>query len=288
LIVAAVFALAPASDAVAVLCSKCREKVHDNQFGRCRECGANANSTSFQLCPKCSLKTMRCEWCYNRIVQGGDPSKRPPKIDPDKTATYKFGQWAYRLEVTGAGSSAARRGRLAYAGKEMVPPKLNDHHRTPWGKMYWVGSANETPGRRGWMQVPSPKGTMGKLLSAPLTAATGLDLTETQNGRTIAVVVGSPITIRLKGNPTTGYRWRSSELTGKAVQALSRRPTYTPDKGREGMVGSGGTFVFRFKATRAGKSTIKLVYDRSASAYGRPAKTFSVTIEAKEKRKDNA
>ena len=85
------------------------------------------------------------------------------------------------------------------------------------------------------------------------------------------------------GNATTGYRWRTSEVTGKSLEAVTRRPTYVADQRRPGTTGSGGTFVFQFKAIQAGTSVVKLVYDRSASAYSRPAKTFSVTIKVEGK-----
>ena len=68
MILVAVCLLTTGPTAFGILCSECREKVHDNQLGRCRECGANAQSTAFELCPKCSVELLRCDRCYKKFT----------------------------------------------------------------------------------------------------------------------------------------------------------------------------------------------------------------------------
>ena len=107
-------------------------------------------------------------------------------------------------------------------------------------------------------------------------------LTEADNGKTVSVKVDDLVAISLKGNPTTGYRWRTAKVDGKAVEQTGE-PKYTTNQHRPGMVGVGGTFLFTFKATKPGKAAVSLEYARSFEKNKKPAKTFAVTIEVEEK-----
>ena len=73
--------------------------------------------------------------------------------------------------------------------------------------------------------------------------------------------VGDLVAISLKGNPTTGYSWRTAKLDGKAIEQAGD-PKYTTDPHPKGMVGVGGTFVFKFNAAKAGKTAVNLEYVR--------------------------
>jgi len=227
----------------------------------------------------------RCERCLRRLGAEDTSShgrSKPKPIDVRRSGDYSFGKWKYRYQVSGLGSSKSTiRGRLAFGGKEVPPAEINDYYRTPWGFMYWVGYPKTPGGKRGWVPTPAAGSRRGQLLTTPDTEAKVLSLTADHKGRTIATVVDKPIVISLAGNPTTGYRWRTDKITGNAVELLARRPTYTAESGRSGQVGSGGTFTFKLKAVKAGKSTITLAYARSASAYGRAARTFTVTFDVK-------
>jgi inhibitor of cysteine peptidase len=110
----------------------------------------------------------------------------------------------------------------------------------------------------------------------------GIELTDADNGKTIKVVVGKPLTIALEGNITTGYGWQTGKIDGASVRAEGK-PEYAAKKHPAGMVGVGGTFVFRFKAVKPGKSEIKLVYLRPWEKDTPPAKSFVVKIEAEPK-----
>ena len=84
-------------------------------------------------------------------------------------------------------------------------------------------------------------------------------LTEADNGKTVKVKVGDLVAISLKGNPTTGYSWRTAKLDGKAIEQAGD-PKYTTNPHRPGMVGVGGTFLFTFKAAKPGKTQVSLEY----------------------------
>jgi inhibitor of cysteine peptidase len=107
----------------------------------------------------------------------------------------------------------------------------------------------------------------------------GIELTDADNGKTIKVAAGKSLTIALEGNPTTGYQWQTGKIDGASVRAEGK-PEYAAKKHPAGMVGVGGSFVFRFKAVKPGKSEIKLVYLRPWEKDTPPAKSFVVTIEA--------
>jgi len=269
----------------AVFCEQCRGRVHDNQFGTCRNCGQKTRSTNHRLCPECSNALHRCERCGKLIVKKQGAATKPPTIDRTKTGTYKFKDWAYRYEVKNAKTpQVSVRGRLAHNGKELPDAKINDYYKTPWGFMYFHGKPQAGRRKAGWIQTADLQSDRkGTYLKPPAGLSQRLSLTDADNGKTITVTDGGPIQIQLKGNPTTGYRWQLEHVKGVAVKSILARPTYQTDPAKQGMVGVGGTFTFQFKAVKLGTSTIKCVYTRGRSAYGKPAKSFSVTIKVQAK-----
>ncbi len=106
----------------------------------------------------------------------------------------------------------------------------------------------------------------------------GMTVTEKANGTTVKVARGSTLTIQLKGNPTTGFGW-SIDQNNKEELSPVGKPSYAPDRVQPGIVGSGGKFVFKFKAAKAGTSELKLVYQRAWEKDKPPAKTFTVKVE---------
>lgn len=106
----------------------------------------------------------------------------------------------------------------------------------------------------------------------------GTELTQADNGKTVKLAVGKPLVIRLPGNPTTGYSWRTAKITGEAVAAAGD-PKYQVDAHAPGMVGVGGTFTFTFNAAKQGKAVINLEYVRPWEKGVAPIKTFSATVE---------
>lgn len=270
--------------AEAVLCARCRGKVHDNQFGICRECRGNTRSTATQLCPACSAELLRCEWCYKRLTdvdRAQGQAGKPQTIDLRKSGDYKFEKWMYRYEISGLGTSQAQvRGRLAYAGKEVPAGQINDYYKTPWGYMYYVGDAGTGAARRGWLSSPlQGAGRHGTLLTPQASGTSVVQLTEADNRREISVAEGTPILIKMRGNPGTGKSWSISKISSSAVASLARRPTYVADPQRSGTTSSGGTFSFQLKAAQAGKAVVELGYGKTTSAYSRPERTFTVTIK---------
>ena len=108
-------------------------------------------------------------------------------------------------------------------------------------------------------------------------------LTDADSGKTVKVKVGDSVTISLKGNPTTGYSWRTAKLDGQSIEQ-SGDPKYTVDTHQPGMTGVGGDrSCSSFKAAKAGKTQISLEYVRPWEKNTKPVNTFAVTVEVEEK-----
>jgi inhibitor of cysteine peptidase len=118
--------------------------------------------------------------------------------------------------------------------------------------------------------------------TAPEAAKPAQKLTEADNGKTIKVKVDDLVVISLVGNPTTGFSWRTAKLDGKAIEQVGD-PKYTTNRHRPGMVGVGGTFMFKFNAAKAGKTEVNLEYVRPWEKDKKPVKTFAVTVEVEDK-----
>jgi inhibitor of cysteine peptidase len=267
---------------VAELCEKCRGQAYVLNVGVCTSCGGETRSGAFKLCRAYSDEQGKCEDCLALLDTAKQPpEKQPPKpepIDPKKSGTYSFGKWKYRLSITAPGTrSEGKRGELSYDGQKLPAAELNDHYRTPWGLIYWVGDPEMIWGLHGWMPAPSEQAERkGKLLSPP--EAQDVQLTAADNGKTVTAVVGKTIVISLEGNITTGYGWQIAEVKGKAVESLGK-PSYATRPHQPGMVGVGGTFTLKFKAAEPGTAALKLVYVRPWEKDKPPEKTFAVTIK---------
>jgi inhibitor of cysteine peptidase len=112
------------------------------------------------------------------------------------------------------------------------------------------------------------------LLSACAAAAAPV-YTKSDQGSPITVSVGDTFSVKLEGNPTTGYAW---EALPDAAGLLSQvgEPDY--DSSDEALLGSGGMYTFTFKAEKAGETTLEIIYHRSFETGVDPIDSFKVTI----------
>ncbi len=112
---------------------------------------------------------------------------------------------------------------------------------------------------------------LAALLPAPLHA---LDLTERDNGKSITLSLGQPLSITLPGNPTTGYTWEPAALD-RGMMAMEPGPSFVPDSA---LAGAGGTFTFRLVPRQSGKTSLRLVYHRPWEKDVQPLRAFEVII----------
>lgn len=103
-------------------------------------------------------------------------------------------------------------------------------------------------------------------------------LTE-QTERSIGLRVGDQLMTALEGNATTGYSWElvNQEVPDILIPLPGR--DYQPSPSPVGIVGSGGRFLFRYKADSVGKAELTFVYRRPWEAESDvEAMTFEVTV----------
>jgi len=107
----------------------------------------------------------------------------------------------------------------------------------------------------------------------------GLSLGEKADGAQAFLPVGQTLSIRLPGNPTTGFSWELAQGTG-IVAALQGGVAYQPAPERLGLAGAGGTFTAVFKALAEGRTILRLRYRRPWEKDVAPARVFSVEMAA--------
>jgi predicted secreted protein len=83
--------------------------------------------------------------------------------------------------------------------------------------------------------------------------------------RRVDVQEGDKFTIKLEGNPTTGYSWKATEFDNH-VNPLNLDDhsvgEYVADHADAGHVGGGGVYLFKFEAKKKGDTEILLQYKR--------------------------
>ena len=107
------------------------------------------------------------------------------------------------------------------------------------------------------------------------TSGSILEITEEQNGGTVAVIVHDTISIQIEGNPTTGFNWEPENLD-KNLLELVGEPKFTPNRH---LKGGNGIFTFNFKALQAGVTHLRLIYHRSFEKNVPPERIFEVILD---------
>ena len=300
------FALLAAGRASAELCEECRKKAFTADVGECAICGGATSSGAFSLCRECSAKRRQCEACGKRLktpagrdtTEGEGRPERRDKADLSRPGEYSSGEWTYRLVVKRPGTrSEGRFGTLSYKEKDVTAAGINDYIETPWGRLYWVGSLDDDSwGDHGWMPRPNPSPLHkpeGKRITPDAAAKEGAPkgaepevvetkvLTTADDGKTLLIMEGTIIEIKLEGNPSAGYEWKRISAAPQALEPVGKGGWVLETRGGVAEVGRSGFCVFRFKAAKAGE-------DRLAFEYRRPGDrilsgTFSVTVKVEGK-----
>jgi inhibitor of cysteine peptidase len=98
-----------------------------------------------------------------------------------------------------------------------------------------------------------------------------LTLDESANGQDVELGVGQELEVRLRENPTTGYRWRLASAAAPACQLIK---DYLGVSGETH--GGGGIHHWLFQGVQAGSGTIQLVLRRSWEPEA--AQTFALQV----------
>jgi inhibitor of cysteine peptidase len=116
------------------------------------------------------------------------------------------------------------------------------------------------------------------ILSTAGCGSGGVALTAKDNGTAVTVKTGDTFTVKLEGNPSTGFTWEAKDLDTSILEQVGD-PKFSG--GVPGMVGSGGILTLTFKALQAGTTTLTLIYHRPWETDVAPIDTFLVTVTVK-------
>jgi inhibitor of cysteine peptidase len=109
-----------------------------------------------------------------------------------------------------------------------------------------------------------------------------LVVTDGADGSTQTMRPGQPMEVRLPGNPSTGFRWEAN-AGEQAVLRQEGEPQFERGDAPAGVVGAGGTEVFRFMALASGTQDLSFVYRRAWETDLPPARTVAVRIIVKDR-----
>jgi inhibitor of cysteine peptidase len=135
----------------------------------------------------------------------------------------------------------------------------------------------------GWLEHPLAKQMKTLLTSFAMMLLAGcathstMTLTQLDNGHEIKVSVGQVLVVELSGNRTTGYSWKHQTTTAAVLEQLGE-PAYMQDSSPVGLVGAGGTEIWRFKAVKPGRERLRLEYVRPWEKDVAPAKIVEFDV----------
>lgn len=103
-------------------------------------------------------------------------------------------------------------------------------------------------------------------------------ITDQDNGKDIDLPAGDTLIVRLKSNPSTGYRWaiKGDPLPLKLVKSSTKKTNQTSHA-----AGAPATQEFRLTSVSAGIATFTLEYRRPWEYTAGPARTFNVRVNAR-------
>ena len=111
--------------------------------------------------------------------------------------------------------------------------------------------------------------------------ASRIVLTEKDNGRQLRLTYGDTLTVELKSNPSTGYRWQTADAGENGVLKAEKDEFIAPDTTR---CGAPGLQRLSFTPAAPGETTLHLVYVRPWQKNAPPARSFRVTVSVVESR----
>lgn len=174
-------------------------------------------------------------------------------------------------------SPATGRGResvFEYTTSAAARSTLEFRHPSGQRREVKLTVAARTPER-----TTPPKTTTARVLPPKTPARRPVaTITEAQADKTITVRKGDAFEIRLEANATTAYQWRFEPLPEDLVSLKSS--TYVADPAPPGVLGSGGTQVFRFVAAGRGTGDVDLVYEQPFNR-GKDVRRFHFVLEVR-------
>lgn len=177
-------------------------------------------------------------------------------------------------------------GEAAYLKNPFVSVSTRVH---PW--LNCVFGMIRATGPRLKTCLPSASGVVVRQMKSVLAALASLllvgcasmrsrvTLTPLDSGHEITVSVGQVLVVELPSNRTTGYSWAVAGTPAPILVTLGE-PAYNQDLSPLGIVGAGGTEIWRFRAAKPGRETLRLKYAHSWEKNVAPVNvvTFNVVV----------
>jgi len=123
-------------------------------------------------------------------------------------------------------------------------------------------------------------GVVGVVLVTCLAAGCGTEVKAYSDpDKIIEINAGTEfdIVISLDSNPTTGYSWVPAY--GQDELVLVDQNYQPGENAQNGLLGAGGTEIFRFKAQKTGQTTITMSYQRPWETTAIEQKVFNVVVK---------
>jgi predicted secreted protein/heat shock protein HslJ len=112
-------------------------------------------------------------------------------------------------------------------------------------------------------------------VAPPAESPADVTLTNSDDGKSIALKTGQLLAVRLDSNPSTGYSWQISQVNDAVLKQQGEPRFIQPP---DSPPGAGGAQVFLFNAAAGGTTTLVLVYKRSFEPDVAPTQTFTVQV----------
>ena len=124
--------------------------------------------------------------------------------------------------------------------------------------------------------VPAISAQQPGTSDANATPAAVVTVTDQDNGKTIQLIQGATLVVKLSSNATTGYSW-SVPSNPSLLKLL--KSDYSERKQPAQVAGAPGVQKFEWQAIEAGDATLQLEYRRPWEKEQPAAKTFSITVQ---------
>ena len=95
--------------------------------------------------------------------------------------------------------------------------------------------------------------------------------------QTVQLPVGQVMELRLKENPTSGFRWSIAAEGEPSCKVMG--DIFEPGESRPG---AGGEHVWQIKAVRVGACEMQLLYRRPFEVDAKPAQSFKFHVQVTE------
>jgi inhibitor of cysteine peptidase len=111
--------------------------------------------------------------------------------------------------------------------------------------------------------------------SLPIERSGTVNVTESDNGKTLKLKKGDIFSLKLYENPSTGFSWQLDLSEGLSILS----DEYTPDPVLPGYVGGGGTHSWTIEAVTQGSQQVKGIYKQPWIETTGTEENFSLYVE---------